>query len=283
MTLSSLDNLLIEKEYEKINNYLKERNIYKKSRLIIAEKYTLSKEFLMLSSLIGNIVVISAIYGYNPIYTPISLALYVTGLGFGIWFGRLWTKRLLAYTFASSIYIQKKNLEEIVNDSSTFYSNNIEIKEGTIATIKLLRYSIADYPVYIDKNDKNIEEIISKVAVDNLLAHEISHIFIGRSDIKASDLAYLIYLDMNNLLDANDLHKYKKTKEVIRKNVKICVEYVKNEKRYDHDDIGVCYANITLYKNNFSIDIKREIEKLRHMKDKDIINEIRNYALNYSN
>jgi hypothetical protein len=280
MTITSLDNLLIEKEYEKINNYLKERNIYKKSRLIIAEKYALSKEFLILSSLVGSIVIESSIYNYDPIYTPISFALYATGLGFGIW----WTKRALAYTTISSIYIQKKNLKEIINESlKSFYSNNTEIKEGTVAGITLLRYSIVDYPVYIEKNNKNIEEIISKVAADDTLAHEILHIIIGKSDIKASGLAYLIYLDMNNFLDANDPYKYEKTKEIIRKNVKICVEYVKNEKRYDPYDIGRCYANITLHENDFSIDIKEEIEKLRHMKDKDIINKIKNYALNYSN
>ncbi|MFP3167381.1 MAG: hypothetical protein RXQ68_03090 [Candidatus Nanopusillus sp.] len=164
-----------------------------------------------------------------------------------------------------------------------FYSNNIEIKEGTITAIKLLEYSIVDYPIYTDKNKKNIEEIISKITVDNVLAHEIAHIIIGKSDIKASDLEYLIYLDMNNFLDANDLYKHEKTKEVIRKNVKKCVEYVKNKKRYNPYDIEICYANITLYENNFSIDIKKEIEKLRHMKNKDIINEIKNYALNYLN
>jgi hypothetical protein len=280
MTLVSLDNLLIEKEYEKINNYLKERNIYKKSRLIIAEKYALSKEFLILSSFIGGLVIESSIYNYDPIYALISFALYATGLGFGIW----WTKRSLAYTISSSIYIQKKNLEEIINESlKAFYSNNTEIKEGTIAAITLSGYRIVDYPIYIDKNNENIEQIISEVAVDNALAHEILHIIIGRSDIKASDLEYLVYLDMNNFLDVNDPYKYEKTKEIIRKNVKRCVEYIKNEKRYDPYNIGVCYANIILHENNFSIDIKKEIEKLRHMKDKDIINEIRNYALNYSN
>jgi len=280
MTLTSLDSILIEKEYEKINNYLKERNIYKKSRLIIAEKYALSKEFLILSSLVGGLVIGSSIYNYDPIYTPISFALYATGLGFGIW----WTKRSLAYTTSSSIYIQKKNLEEIINESlKAFYSNNTEIKEGTVAAITLLGYSMVDYPIYIDKNIKNIKEIISKVAVDNTLAHEILHIIIGKSDIKASDLAYLIYLDINNFLDVNDPYKYEKTKEIIRKNVKRCVEYVKNEKRYYPDDIGICYANITLHENAFSIDIKKEIEKLRHMKNRDIINEIKNYALNYLN
>jgi hypothetical protein len=280
MTLTSLDNLLIEKEYKKINNYLKEKNIYKKSRLIIAEKYTLSKEFLILSSFIGGLVIESSIYNYDPIYALISFSLYATGLGFGIW----WTKGSLAYTISSSIYIQKKNLEEIINNSlNAPHYNNIEIKEGTIAAITLLGYRIVDYPIYIDRNMKNIEQIISEVAVDNALAHEILHIIIGRSDIKASDLEYLIYLDMNNFFDVNDPYKYEKTKEIIRKNVKKCVEYVKNKKRYNPYNIGVCYANITLYENNFSIDIKNEIKKLRHMKDKDIINEIRNYALNYSN
>jgi hypothetical protein len=279
--ITSLDSILIKNEYEKINNYLKERNIYKKSRLRIIEKYKLPED-LILYFLQGGILSWTTIHNYNTIYITIFFVIYATGLCSRIWM----TRKSKAYSLypLRSIYIQKKNLQEIINESlKAFYSNNTEIKGDAFIAITLLGYSIVDYPVYIDKNNENIEEIISKVAVDNALAHEMAHIIIGRSDIKASDLEYLIYLDMNNFLDANDPYKYEKTKEVIRKNVKRCVEYVKNEKRYNPYNIGICYANITLHENNFSIDIKKEIEKLRHMKNRDIINEIKNYALNYSN
>jgi len=275
----SLDNILIKNEYEKINNYLKEKNVYKKSRLRIIEKYKLPEDSI-LYFLSGGLLSWTTIYNYDPIYTPIYFVIYTTGLCCRIWK----TRRSFAYGLYPFrfIYIQKKRLERIINRSlNEFYSNNIEIKEGTVTAIKLLGYSIVDYPVYIDK--ENIEEIISKVIVDNVLAHEIAHIIIGMSDIKASDLEYLIYLDMNNLLDTNNPYKHEKTKEVIRKNVKRCVEYIKNIKRYNPYNIGVCYSNVTLHENDFSIDIKKEIEKLKHMKNKDIINEIKNYALNYLN
>ena len=274
-----LDSILIE-EYKNIENYLKEININKKARLKIIEGIKLPED-LILSLSMGIPIILGVIYNYTT-YTLIASAIYTIEVSFKIWEIKIANGYYSPLT--RSIYLNKKYLEEIINKSSNaFYSNNIEIKEGTVAAITLLGYSIVDYPIYIDKNMKNIKEIISKVVADTALAHEKAHLFIGISDIKASDLEYLIYLDMNDLLDANDLYKYEKTKEVIRKNVKICVEYVKNKKRYNPYNIGLCYANITLYENNFSIDIKNEIEKLRHMKDKDIINEIKNYALNYSN
>jgi hypothetical protein len=276
-----LDNILIKNEYERINNYLKERNVHKKWRLRIIEKYELPED-LILFFLVGGLLIWTTIHNYDTIYTPIQFVTYATALGYRTWK----TRHALAYGpyIFRYIYIRKKRLEEIINKSSNaFYSNNIEIKEDTVAAIKLLEHNIVYYPIYIDKNKENIEEIISKVVVDITLAHEAAHMIIGMSDIKASDLEYLIYLDMNKFLDVNDPYKYEKTKEVIRKNVKKCVEYVKNKKRYNPYNIGLCYADITLHENDFSIDIKEEIEKLRHMKDKDIINKIKNYALNYSN
>jgi len=277
----SLDNILIKNEYEKINNYLKEKNIYKRTRLRIIEGYKLPED-LILFFLEGGLLSWITIYNYNTIYTPIFFVIYATQLGYRIWMSR----QYIAYRFYPfrSIYIQKKYLEKVINKSlNAFYSNNTEIKKGTIAAITLLGYNIVDYPIYINKNEKNIEKIIAKVAVDNILAHEIAHVIIGRSDIKASDLEYLIYFDMN------ELYNHEKAIEVIIKNVERCVKYVKNSKRYNPYSIGVCAANITLYnlykkyKNNFSIDIKKEVERLKHMKDRDIINEIKNFALNYSN
>jgi len=42
--------------------------------------------------------------------------------------------------------------------------------------------------------------------------------------------------------------------------------------------MGECYANIDLYRNNFSIDTKQEIKELKHMNDEDIIKEVKKYA-----
>jgi hypothetical protein len=272
--LERLDRILIKNEYKNIINYLKENNINKRVRLRIIEGYKLP-ENLILYFLIGILLIRAAIYDYT-IYIPISSAIYAIELGYEI----LMFRRATAYysPFTRSIYFKKKSLEEIINNlSNNFHSNNMKIKEDNIVALKFTGDRIVYYPIYVDKNKDNIEEIISKVVIDAIGAHEISHKIIGRSDIKASDLGYLIYFDIN------ELYKYEKAKEIVRKNLENCVEYIKNNEEYNPYSIGECHANITLYKNNFSIDIKKEIERLKHMKDKDTINEIKNYVLNYSN
>jgi hypothetical protein len=267
-----LDRILIE-EYKNIENHLKEININEKARLRIIEGIKLPED-LILSLSIGIPIIWGTIYDYT-IYTLTASAIYAIEVGFKIWT----IKRVIAYysPLTRSIYFKKKSLEEIINGLlDTFYSNNIEIKEGTALALKFTGDRIAYYPIYIDKKINNIEEIISKVVIDAIGAHEGSHLYFN-SEIKASDLGFLIYSKINNL------DKYENTKKVIRKNVEECAEYVKNNKKYDPYSIGECHANITLYENNFSIDIKNEIEKLRHIKDRDIIEKIKNYALNYSN
>jgi hypothetical protein len=272
--LIKLNNNLIKNEYKNIINYLKENNIKERIRIRIIERYKLP-ENLILYFLMGILPIWAAIYDYTT-YIPIYYAIYAIELGYEI----LMFRRATAYysPLTRSIYFKKKSLEEMINNlSNNFYSNNMKIKEGNIVAFKFTGDRIVYYPIYADKNKDNIEEIISKVVIDAIGAHEISHKIIGRSDIKASTLGYLIYFDINKL------YKYEKAKEIVRKNIENCVEYIKNNEEYNPYSIGECYANITLYKNNFSIDIKKEIERLKHMKDKDIIGEIKNYVLNYSN
>jgi len=267
-----LDRILIE-EYKNIENYLKEININEKARLRIIKGIKLPED-LILSLSMGIPIIWGAIYNYT-IYTLTVSAIYAIEVGFKIWT----IKRAIAYysPLTRSIYFKKKSLEEIINELlNAFYSNNIKIKEGTALALKFTGDRIVYYPIYIDREINNIEEIISKAVIDAIGAHEGSHLYFN-SEIKASDLGFLIYSRINNL------DKYENTKKVIRKNVEECTEYVKNNKKYDSYSIGECHANITLYKNNFSIDIKKEVEKLRHIKDRDIIEEIKNYALNYSN
>jgi hypothetical protein len=270
-----LDDILIEEEYKKIENYLKKINIKKEAKLKIAKGIKLPPEMgLYLFTAIP--IIGGAIYDYiNIINASIASVIYITPLFFKIWQAR----RAAAYysSLTGSIYYKRKSLEEKINGLlNTFYSSNIKIKEKGVIGLEISGDHIVLYPVYINKNKNNIKEIISKAVIDAIFSHEVSHLFFD-SEKKASVLGFLLYYKINKL------PKHKKARKIVRKNVKRCVEYVINNKKYDNYSIGECYANIDLYRNNFSIDIKKEIEKLRYMEDKDIIAEIKNYALNYSN
>jgi hypothetical protein len=224
---------------------------------------------------LGTIISLWAIY--NPtIYVPIAYAIYATMFGFQI---RKYDKSIAYYSpFLRSIYIKKNTIKERTNDLiNEIYSNNIEIKEDGIIAINFFRDNAVYYPVYIDKDKNNIEEIISRPFIKSVLAHEKSHQIVGISEIKASALGFLAYFDMYNL------YKHKKAKEAVKRNTEGCAKYIKSNNRYNPYTIGECYGNIVLYENNFSINIIEEIKKLKHMKDKDIIKEVKNYTLNYSN
>jgi hypothetical protein len=267
-----LDKILKE-EYEKIEKYLREININKKARLRIIEGIKLPED-LILSLFMGIPIIWEAVYNHT-IYTITFSAIYATEVGFHI----RTIKSAIAYYSSPtrSIYVNKKSIEETINGLlNKFYSNNIKIKKGDALALKFTGDGIAYYAIYIDEKIDNIEEIISKAVIDAIEAHEGSHLYFN-SETKASYLGFLIYSKMNNL------DKYENTRKVIRKNVEECVEYVKNNKEYNPYSIGECGANFDLYRNDFSIDIKKRAERLRHIKDRDIIKEIKNYALNYSN
>ncbi|MFP3316817.1 MAG: hypothetical protein RXN79_00195 [Candidatus Nanopusillus sp.] len=246
----------------------------KKAGLIIRGGIKLP-EHIIYYLFLGTIISLWAIY--NPtIYVPINYAIYATLFGFQI---RKYDKSIAYYSpFLRSIYIKKNNIKEKTNYIiNKIYSNNIEIKEDSIIAINFFIDNIVYYPVYIDKDKNNIEEIISRPLIKSALAHEKSHQIVGISEIKASALGFLVYFDMYNL------YKYEKAKEVVRRNIKRCMEYVESNNRYNPYTIGECYGNIVLYENNFSINIIEEIKKLKHMKNKNIIEKVKNYTLNYSN
>jgi hypothetical protein len=268
-----LDDILIKEEYEKIEKYLKKINIKKEAKLKIAKGIKLPPEInLYLFTVIP--IILGSIYDYiDIIHASIASVIYITPLFFKIWKAR----RAIAYysSLTGSIYYKKKSLEEKINGLlNAFYSSNIKIKEKGVIGLEISGDHVVLYPVYINKNKNNIKEIISKAVIDAIFSHEVSHLFFD-SEKKASALGFLLYYKINKLL------KHKKARKIVRKNIKRCVEYVINNKKYDDFSIGECYANIDLYRNNFSIDINKEIEKLKYMDDKDIIDEIKDYAFNY--
>jgi hypothetical protein len=263
---------VIKEEYEDINAYFKNLNMDRRAGLRIVGGIKLP-ENIMYYLFWGTIISLWAIYNHT-IYVPINYAIYATMFGFQI---RKYDMAVGYYSpFLRSIYIKKNTIKEITNDLiNKIYSNNIEIKEDSIIAINF--FGDVYYPVYIDKDKNNIEEIISRPLIKSVLAHEKSHQIVGKSEIKASASEFLVYFDIYNL------YKYEKAKKVVRRNIERCVEYIKSNNRYNPYTIGECYGNIVLYENNFSINIIEEIEKLKHMKNKDIIEEVKNYTLNYSN
>lgn len=266
-----LDDILIKEEYEKIENYLKKKiNIKKEAKLKIAKGIKLPPEInLYLFTVIP--IILGSIYDYiDIIHASIASVIYITPLFFKIWKAREATAYYSSLT--GSIYYKRKSLEKIINGLlNAFYSSNIKIKERGVIGLEISGDHIVLYPVYINKNKNNIKEIISKAVIDAIFSHEVSHLFFD-SEKKASALGFLLYYKINKLL------KHKKARKIVRENVKRCVEYVINNKKYDDFSIGECYANIDLYRNDFSIDINKEIEKLKYMNDRDIIKEVKKYA-----
>lgn len=263
---------VIKEEYEDINAYFKNLNMDRRAGLRIVGGIRLP-ENIMYYLFWGTIISLWAIY--NPtIYVPINYAIYATLFGFQI---RKYDRAIAYYSpFLRSIYIKKNTIKEITNYLiNKIYSNNIEIKEDSIIAINF--FGDVYYPVYIDKDKNNIEEIISRPLIKSVLAHEKSHQIVGKSEIKASALEFLVYFYIYNL------YKYEKAKEVVRRNIERCAKYIKSNNRYNPYTIGECYGNIVLYENNFSINIIEEIKKLKHMKNKNIIEKVKNYILNYSN
>jgi len=272
--LDDIINDIIKEEYKNVNAYFKNLDMDRRARLRIVGGIKLPED-IMYYLFLGTLISLWAIY--NPtIYVPINYAIYATMLGFRI---RKYDNAVAYYSpFSRSIYIKKNTIKERTKDLiNHIYSYNIEIKEDDIIIISFSGDNTVYYPVYIDKDKNNIEEIISRPFIRAVLAHEKSHQIVGKSDIKASASGFLAYFDMYKL------YKYEKAKKAVRKNIERCTEYIERYNKYDPYTIGECYGNIVLYKNNFSINIKEEIEKLKHMKDKDIIKEVKNYILNHSN
>ena len=265
---------IIKEEYKDINDYFKSLGMDRRARLRIVGGIKLPED-IMYYLFLGILISLWAIY--NPtIYVPIDYAIYATVFGFRI--QRYDDSNAYYSLFLRYIYIKKNTIKERTNDLiNQIYSNNIEIKEDNIIAINFFRDNAVYYPVYIDKDKNNIEEIILRPFIKSVLAHEKSHQIVGKSEIKASASEFLAYFDMY------ELYKYEKAEEVVRKNIKRCIDYVKSDNKYNPYTIGRCYGNVVLHENNFSINIIEEIEKLKHMKNKDIIKEVKNYVLNYSN
>jgi len=298
MVDNSLDEILrgrlvkkmLKEEYRKMEKYLEEIDEIEKVKN--KEKSTLMKilrDFSLIYVLNQSIVLaLLAVKDYinlNNIlfpYLPTLAALYGATAGYIRWvFEESYPSVIKSTT--ESIYFHKleDKIKELLEE---FNSNNREIKEGDIVPLSLTKSitgGIVDYPIYIDKKE-NIEKTILRSYIDVALTRKVTNIILEENDTKAYvphyALQFLMYLDMNGFLDVNDPYKHEKVEEIIEKNVKRCIEYVRNSKEINLHAMGECYMCFKLRENGFSIDTKQEIEKLKYMNDRDIIEEVKKYA-----
>ena len=281
---------MLKEEYRKIEEYLegideseevknREKRILRSVLKVFSLIYILDQPIALAFLAIGGYINLNNILFS---YLPTSAALYAASAGFITWIVKGNYPSVIKST-TESIYFHK--LEDKIKElREEFNSNNREIKNGDIVPLSLTQSitgGIVDYPIYIDKKE-NIEKNILRSYIDVALIHEVTDIILGENNTKAYvphyALQFLMYLDMNGFLDVNDPYKHEKVEEIIEKNVKRCIEYVRNSKEINLHAMGECYMCIKLRENDFSIDTKHEIKELKYMDDEDIIKEVKKYA-----
>jgi len=174
------------------------------------------------------------------------------------------------------IQIIKNGLKRIINND---INDQNKIFIGNLFTIT---HNGILWPVY--KNDNDIEKLIVKAVTDSIVIHEIGHHMAGYDDWRASAFEFLVYFYKN------ELYKYPEVYEIIKKNIKICDEYIR--KKYPSSSyslgsplspygLGSCFANNLIYihenllnkdKQSSTFDIKNIIEKLRYFSEEEGIN-----------
>ena len=283
---------MLKEEYRKIEEYLEGIDEREKIDKVEVKKELVFREVLRYFSLIYLVgvgigfAVVKDYINLNLNYilsTSAALAaVYGATAGYIRWLAGEYNPSVIKST-TESIYFHK--LEDKIKElREEFNSNNREIKNGDIVPLSLTQSitgGIVDYPIYIDKKE-NIEKNILRSYIDVALIHEVTDIILGENNTKAYvphyALQFLMYLDMNGFLDVNDPYKHEKVEEIIEKNVKRCIEYVRNSKEINLHAMGECYMCIKLRENDFSIDTKHEIKELKYMDDEDIIKEVKKYA-----
>jgi hypothetical protein len=174
------------------------------------------------------------------------------------------------------IQIIKNGLKRIINND---INDQNKIFIGNLFTIT---HNGILWPVH--KNDDDIEKIITKAVIDSIVTHEIGHHIVGYDDWRASAFEFLVYFYKN------ELYRYPEVYEIIKKNIKICDEYIR--KKYPSSSyslgsplspygLGSCFANNLIYihenllnkdKQSTTFDIKNIIEKLRYFSEEEGIN-----------
>jgi len=269
--MNTNDNLdsIIKKSFENITKYLYENNIkYRSPKLQIMKSTWLFRN-------IPSIIVFSSpiVTGALSYIDPSLLPLYLSTFPMVALY--LWSMEDIRIPegynpITRTVYIAKKPLggiiDRIIDDLSSKKINGPSV----IGLNSPINNKIT-YPLYIDSN---IEESVAKAISDIIIGHGISHSIVGEYEHTASASGDLIYLSMNKL------DRYPEAHKIIEENVRKC----KNEEDYvlmkDPNYSGSCYTNTVLHKNNFLINIKEEIEKIKYSSEEDFINTIKSYKIN---
>jgi hypothetical protein len=269
--LDSILNKIIEDSFEETIKFFEKNGIStdKKPKLKIVE-----------SPYIGIYELIKSYISDEPIPSILEIALT---------FRMMWKYRRSWGLYAQppgTVYIIKKPLKRnIYRLLNTLYTRRVIVEnlsskntEGhSIIGIRLSELSNIIYPAYINWN--NIKNAAAKIPVDIIMGHELSHFFISMDELVASTLEYLVYFYKN------EFYKYPEVYRIIKENIKQCKEYIEKEEKLNLYELGRCHANIIIDKDKQSprLNIKDIIEDVKYLSEEDIINEIKDYAFNYSN
>jgi len=269
--MNTIDNLdsIIKKSFENITEYLYKNNIkYRSPKLRIMGSTWLFRN-------IPSIIVFSSpiVTGALSYIDPSLLPLYLSTFPMVALY--LWSMEDIRIPegynpITRTIYIAKKPLGRVIDRIIDDLSSK-KINGPSVIGLNSPINNKITYPLYIDSN--NIEKSVAKAVSDIIIGHGISHSIVGEYEHTASASGDLIYLSMNKL------DRYPEAYKIIEENVRKC----KNEEDYvlmkDPNYSGSCYINTVLHKNNFSINIKKEIEKIKYSSEEDIINEIKSYKI----
>ena len=269
--MNTIDNLdsIIKKSFKNITKYLYENNIkYRSPKLQIMKSTWLFRN-------IPSIIVFSSpiVTGALSYIDPSLLPLYLSTFPMVALY--LWSMEDIRIPegynpITRTIYIAKKPLGRVI-DRIIDDLNSKKINGPSVIGLNSPINNKITYPLYIDNN---IEKSVAKAVSDIIIGHGISHSIVGEYEHTASALGDLIYLSMN------ELDRYPEAYKIIEENVRKC----KNEEDYvlmkDPNYSGSCYTNTVLHKNNFSINIRKEIEKIKYSSEEDFINTIKSYKIN---
>jgi len=269
---------IIDESFEEVIEYFKKEGIIKREPLLI-------KEYSFFNIPVMSTLSAYAVFAYNEISNMLKdlkdHTFYIPTLFFIIksipLFLVLWRSKYIygSYTPVIKVIHTMKDTLKMTIDKLLDALNSKNISGPSIISLKSPELGIVAYPVYTDGN--NLEKDIAKAIAKIILIHEVAHSIIGISEWKASTLEYSVYFYKNN----NELYKYPEVYKIIERNIKKCKAYIEEKKKPNPYSIGLCYANIIIYKNQSTkLNIKNIIKEIKYLSKKDVINIIKSYNIN---
>ena len=263
---------IIDESFEEVIEYFDKEDIIKKRKPLLMKgdsRFNITTMSILFVNAVFAYNEISNMLKYHTFYVPIPLIIWSIPSFWVLW--RYKNAYGVYIPVIRVIYTMKDTLKMTIDKLLDALSSK-NISGPSIISLKSPELGIVAYPVYTNGN--NLEKDIAKAIVKLTLIHEVAHYIIGTSEWKASALEYSIYFY------SNELYKYPKVYKIIEKNVEKCKEYIKEEKRPNIYDLGLCYANIIINEHrDLKLNIKDIIERIKYLSKEDVINIIKSYNI----